>query len=473
MIGGDVAICPALGHGRPKQMGGMAKMGINDTKLIEMVRGAGFSFGPAIVAESKREGVQLALALALVEQESGFRNIFGCDLGPRNTVPWCHQDLTHDRVKALIAHVEGGGTSNGVGLTQLTSIDFIRQAEAEGGAHTVEAQCRVGFRVLHGLIQRHSERVGIGAYNGGEGNPNLNYADSVLALRAKWQARINQALGGGGGAAPGDAAVHRDLTLTTPYTEGPDVKALQRAIDARARELPYTDARLTIDGQFGPYTLRASRRVAFALGLSDEVCSAIKAGKVVQLAQQLIRHPSELSAEDHQRARDREPELKRRYEARRVGARAAVRWARSKIGVHEKPAESNWGHPVQDWILFTGYDGPVFWCGCFVAFAVVKKGGAKVPERIRLGFDHHINEDAHAGKNGFERAVDVHHAKPGDIATFNFRHIGLVVGPTKNGMIHTIDGNTTASDGSNNNGGEVAEHRRPVDLVTCVGRLRY
>ena len=69
--------------------------------------------------------------------------------------------------------------------------------------------------------------------------------------------------------------------------------------------------------------------------------------------------------------------------------------------------------------------------------------------------------------------MSVNDAKRGDIATFNFHHIGLVAGPTKNGMIHTIDGNTTASDGTNNNGGEVAAHRRPVSEVTVVGRLRY
>jgi hypothetical protein len=108
-----------------------------------------------------------------------------------------------------------------------------------------------------------------------------------------------------------------------------------------------------------------------------------------------------------------------------------------------------------------------------VAFAVVEKGGAEVPQRIRLGFDQHINEDARAGKNGFEGAVPVSDARPGDIATFNFRHIGLVVGPTRNGMIHTIDGNTSSTDGTNNNGGEVAEHHRQANLVTCVGRLRY
>jgi hypothetical protein len=448
-------------------------MEARDKKLVEMVKTAGHSFGPTILAEAKHEGLPLALALALVEQESGFRNIFGCDLGARETVPWCHQDATRDRVKALIAHVERGGVSNGVGLTQLTSIDLIRQAQSEGGAHTVDAQCRIGFRLLHGLIERHGVRVGIGAYNGGSGNPQLDYADSVLALRAKWQARINRALGGGAATAPGDQAVHRDLTLTTPYTKGPDIEALQGAINARARELPFTDAKLDPDGEFGPHTQGASFRVAFALGLSDAACSKIKAGTIVQPTQQLIRDPSGLSAEDRQRRSARKPILKRRHEARKEGARAAVKWARSQIGVHEQPSGSNWGHPVQDWITFTGYGGPVFWCGCFVAFAVVEKGGAEIPQRIRLGLDTNINADAHAGANGFERAVSVNDAKPGDIATFSFRHIALVAGPTKDGMIHTIDGNSSATNGSNNNGGEVAEHRRPVSQVTCVGRLRY
>ena len=451
--------------------GGTAMAETSDSRLIEMVRAEGFSFGPVIMAEARREGVELATALALVQQESGFRNIFGCDLGHRKTVPWCHQHVTRDRVQALIAHVHAGNISNGVGLTQLTNIGLIEQAEAEGGAHTVDAQCRIGFRHLHGLIERHGELTGIGCYNGGEADPNFGYADDVMALRGEWRARINRALGGG--APSGDAAVHRDLMLTTPFTEGPDVRVLQRAINARARELPYTDSRLRRDGQFGPHTLRASGRVAFALGIADEAIAAIKAGRLEQLTQRLIRNPSRLSADDRRRAADREPALKRRYEAQRAGGRAAVRWARSKIGVHEKPPTSNWGHPVQDWIKFSGFNFAVKWCGCFVAFAVVKKGGADVPDRKRLTLDTAINADIDAGRNGFARAVSVDDARRGDIATFDFRHIALVAGPTRNGMIHTIDGNTSASDGSNNNGGEVAEHRRPVSMVTRVGRLHY
>jgi hypothetical protein len=451
--------------------------GSNGNKLIAMIKAEGFSFAPAIMTEAGKEGVPLGLALALVEQESAFRNIFGADHGPQNAVPWCHQPVTQQRVQELIRYVENGGISNGVGLTQLTSIDLIKQAEAEGGAHTPEAQCRVGFRLLHGLIERHGEHTGIGAYDGGEGNPPTKqteqYADDVIALRAKWHGRIVDALGGGDPS--GDAAVHRDLVLTVPNMAGPDVQALQRAINARARELPYTDANLHPDGQFGPFTLHAARRVAFALGLSNDVISAIEAGTVAQLTQQLIRQPARLLPADLQRAIDRVPELERRYKARHTGAQAAVRWARlqARRHVHENPPASNWGHPVQDWITYTGYKGPVPWCGCFVAEAAVKHGGAKVEDRIRLGFDGFIVDDANAKKNGFEEAVSPHEAQPGDIATFTFHHIGLVVGPTKNGMIHTIDGNTSAANGLNPDGGEVAEHRRPVDLVAVVGRLRY
>ena len=445
----------------------------SEKKLTQMIRGANGAFAPAIVAEAKRERLPLALALALVDQESSFRNIFGCDLGPRDTAPWCHQDVTKERVGELIRHVKAGGTSNGVGLTQLTSIDLIEQAQREGGAHMVEAQCRIGFRRLHDLIERHGEQVGIGAYNGGEGNPQLDYADDVLKLKAKWHGRIRRALGGGDATPPGDAEVNRDLTLTTPETKGPDVKALQKALNARGKELPFTDVTLDTDSEFGTHTAKAAQRVAFALGLSDAECERIKGGFLAQQSQQLIRDPSGLSPEDRERRRARKPMLKRRYEAHKAGARAAINWARKQIGTTEDPKGSNWGHPVQDWITFTGYREHVLWCGCFVAYAVVEKGGAEIPQRIRLGLDTNINSDAPAGRNGFERAVSVNEAKPGDIATFNFRHIALVAGPTRNGMIHTIDGNSSASNGSNNNGGEVAEHKRSTSLVTCVGRLHY
>jgi len=461
----------------------------SDQKLAEMVRAAGHDFGPTIIREAKTAKLGLAMAFALVEQESGFKNIFGCDLGTRDTVPWCHQDVTAERVKALISHVDRGGVSNGVGLTQLTSIDFIKRAEKVGGAHKTDAQCRVGFALLHDLIARHGVRVGLGAYNGGEGNPNLDYADGVLALRAKWQSAVNDALKGAkpddrahgshthggdvGSEPPGDAEVHRDLVLTTPFMKGTDIRALQKAINTRGKEVAHIDTRIKVDGEYGDRTAGACHHVAFALGLAEPFLEVIRSGVTKQVPQQLIRDPTGRKPEDRKRAEARKKVLIRRHEARKQGAAEAVKWARSQIGVHETPMASNWGHPVQDWITFTGYGGPVFWCGCFVAFAVVEKGGAQIPQRIRLGLDTNINFDAVNGANGFDREVSVDDAQAGDIITFDFRHIALCAGPTTGGMVHTIDGNSSASNGTNNNGGEVAEHRRSTSLVTRVARLKY
>ena len=65
-------------------------------------------------------------------------------------------------------------------------------------------------------------------------------------------------------------------------------------------------------------------------------------------------------------------------------------------------------------IQFTGYTGPVFWCGCFACWVVCKLGGAKIPNRIRMGYAPYITADAQAGANGFT-AVPVVAAQPGDI----------------------------------------------------------
>jgi hypothetical protein len=280
-----------------------------DAALAELVKAQGFSFGPTIVREANRAELPIPLALALVEQESGFRNIFGCDLGPRSSAPWCHQEVTKDRVQALLAHVKKGGTSNGVGLTQLTSIDFIHQAEAEGGAHKVEAQCRVGFRLLRGLIERNGHRTGIGAYNGGEGNPNLDYADSVLALRAKWEKRVRAAF------KTSDDSVHRDLRLTDPLTEGPDVKALQRELnEIRKSHEQLSRKSLDVDGQLGEKTCDAAQRSAFIIGLSDREVAEIDKHRLSQHAQELLRDRSGLSAAARKRGEERREELHEKLE---------------------------------------------------------------------------------------------------------------------------------------------------------------
>ena len=151
-----------------------------------------------------------------------------------------------------------------------------------------------------------------------------------------------------------------------------------------------------------------------------------------------------------------------------------MKWARAQIGTIESPAYSNWGPEIGEWIKYTGYSGPVYWCGCFVCYAVVKIGGANIPQRIRLGYHLNIVADAKAGANGLH-AVSVADAQPGDIVAFDFQHIALVVEKYDgSGYLSTIDGNTSATDaGSQSNGGGVFPKRRAIGDVLVVARPSY
>ncbi len=165
---------------------------MSEAQRIEIIDGRLGGHGKVIVEEAQRAGLGLPLACALVEQESGGRNIFGCDWGTRWTdvPPYCNVDVTERRVNALLRNVENGGGSNGVGLTQLTYPPLIKDANRLGGAHLPRFQCRVGFRVLKDYIESMGQRQGIGAYNGGPSNPIMSYADSVLERREQWRDRL-------------------------------------------------------------------------------------------------------------------------------------------------------------------------------------------------------------------------------------------------------------------------------------------
>lgn len=144
--------------------------------------------GTAIYEANHRSGLHdLPLACALVEQESGGANIFGCDYGPQGgRPPYCEDKVTKARVAALLHQSK----NNGVGLTQLTSRDLVDAAQRKGGAHIPLNQCLVGFGYLRSLIRQLGRHKGIGAYNGGPGNPVDSYANAVEAKAKTWKARL-------------------------------------------------------------------------------------------------------------------------------------------------------------------------------------------------------------------------------------------------------------------------------------------
>jgi hypothetical protein len=107
--------------------------------------------------------------------------------------PYCQVKVTKDRVQKLIANVENGGGQNGVGLTQLTAIDFVYRAEKLGGAHIMRNQLEVGFDLLGDLVATYGYYGGVGAYNAGPGNRfavRWTYTDSFEKRHVAWINRL-------------------------------------------------------------------------------------------------------------------------------------------------------------------------------------------------------------------------------------------------------------------------------------------
>lgn len=185
--------------------------------------------------------------------------------------------------------------------------------------------------------------------------------------------------------------------------------------------------------------------------------------QIAHLHDQIMRHGDEIAARDQQiedRRKRRAKVTKALKEALRKlkrlrrpnGADAAIKAALKDNGKHEEPLGSNWGGFVEKVIRFTGYSGPVYWCGCAVAWWTLKIGGGEASSRIRRGYAGYVDADARANTNGL-RAVSSP-AKGGVATLWNFEHVVMTTGRVDGGMFETCEGNTSAA-GSQSNGDSV------------------
>ncbi len=151
--------------------------------------------GRIIAEEARNNGLDLALACALVDQESEGLNIFGCDHGDvGDRPPYCHQEVTRQRVNALIDNGNFGHGMNGIGLTQITWWTFVMRGERAGGIHHPRVQCRIGFGLLKYYLNNYPYLEALGAYNAGEESRQVGvdngYAGSVAEKHKVWKQRL-------------------------------------------------------------------------------------------------------------------------------------------------------------------------------------------------------------------------------------------------------------------------------------------
>lgn len=130
----------------------------------------------------RKERLRYALGFGMFEQESNFENIYGHDVG--GLLPG--KKVTRENYREFRSQVvkTGGFGANGVGLGQVTYWTYVRDHR---GLWKPKVQVYLATSILADLIHRLGESTGVGAYNGGEGNPNETYAREVLKRADKWR----------------------------------------------------------------------------------------------------------------------------------------------------------------------------------------------------------------------------------------------------------------------------------------------
>ena len=131
--------------------------------------------------------IPLSYALALVEKESGFKNVYGHD-HVRNPAPKGGRVTALNYAQYKRARKQGMGMQ-GVGPTQLTWYAFQDQADALGGAWKPYPNLVVGFRHLKTLINAHGKEHGAASYNG-TGPAADAYGKDFVKRQEAWHRKV-------------------------------------------------------------------------------------------------------------------------------------------------------------------------------------------------------------------------------------------------------------------------------------------
>ena len=268
------------------------------------------------------------------------------------------------------------------------------------------------------------------------------------------------------------AHVHRDLNLVTPLLPGPDVRELQEGCQALCDHYEFDWLGLKQDGEYGK---RTARRAAFCMeliGIEQELCDrARKTGHISELNQRYLRNPEKRGKDERAREENRRPHFKKLRQEHRKGLNEAVEFMLKHKGVNEQPDSSNHGpFPIDECQAWFGLSG-VPWCGCAVGYSIEKVAGLG---KTGTWWPHaaFIRADAEGGRNGLED-INPANATLGCIGTlFNGGddHVVFVRGDVRNGVVPTVEGNTSSAL-QDADGGIIETKERPTGEFTCMARL--
>lgn len=251
----------------------------------------------------------------------------------------------------------------------------------------------------------------------------------------------------------------RVLALTSPHTQGADVRHLQEALKTNAFVKDFMPSAKP-DADFGILTAQAVYRAEYWLGYAKPVqfCGT-------PLPRYLRGELSLTTAmQDKRKARIA---LHAAAAPLRI---KAFKEALTHVGVKESPPGSN----MQQFGKWYGMNGRA-WCAMFVSYCEVAAGSKSFAKGSRYAYCPYVVADARAGSNNL---TITRHPQQGDIALYDWDNDGIadhieffdkwIVGTTR---FASLGGNTSPTDASN--GGQVYHYgagntlSRSVNDVIC------
>jgi hypothetical protein len=166
------------------------------TTPVQVATRFGLDNADAIQVAAKRAGLPFAVACALMEKESGGRNIYGHDAGGAGPHG---QPVTEANYRRFIAAVLDGATSNGVGPAQITWAGSLVNGKRDGGFFTIMQDrglrpwvpvdnMRFGFELLAGYHAQTGSWIAAGErYNGAR-----EYGVDLAKKIAAWRLRLKE-----------------------------------------------------------------------------------------------------------------------------------------------------------------------------------------------------------------------------------------------------------------------------------------
>lgn len=155
----------------------------------------------------------------------------------------------------------------------------------------------------------------------------------------------------------------------------------------------------------------------------------------------------------------------------------ALATAQTQVGQKENPIGSNWGHPVQDYLLSVGIGFAASWCMSFVYWCfehAAVQSGVPNPLTKTGGVLAQWNTQLKARIIPLENQNPHEVLQPGDIMIIKegptLGHTGIVESIDADGTIHTIEGNTDTN--GSREGYEVARRTRHWKSP-LIGFLRF